>query len=638
MPTSLEEPSTRSMRQPPLSLEEVLVALSQEGWRGFTLARRFLWENPRQWRVLARAARTASWKDRADYASREVTFALVGSFSTENLTDALTVAAIERGLLPQVYHAPFNQGSLLVREPSSVLYTAHPDLVVFAIDLADRLFPLWGSPGETPPAKARAAGERFLDDLLAEMMLVHERSGALVLVHNFLPPEFRPLGLSGWRQECAESTFFLQLNLALLERCRALPWVQVVDVVRAQTLSDSRWSSLHQSRFLGAYRLAEDTARQVTREYAAIAAALRGFTKKCLVVDLDNTLWGGVIAEEGVNGVTIGGAYPGNIYSELQQVIRALHERGVILAINSKNNEADAWEPFRQRAEMVLRPEHFSAWRINWHDKATNLRAIAQELHLGSDSLVVLDDSPVERGWIESDVPEAHVLHAQDPLDMLRALSCSFLFDGLELSDEDQLRSRSYAAAAQRRAAQTRAASLSEFLAGLELQVEVFPPQKGHWGRVAQLTRKTNQFNLTTRRYTQEELRTIAADENVQVLCCSVRDRLADEGLVGVVILRKQRQACVIESFLLSCRVLGRGVERALLWAACQQATAWGSGEIHGEYRCSEKNQQTARFYLEQGFTLARESSTSSLWTLPLPAPPNMMPDWITLTLHEAHP
>jgi FkbH-like protein len=617
----------------PLTLEGVSTALAQDGSQGFALVRRFLKEYPRQWRALARAGRAVPWTKRTDFSSRHVRFAMLGSFSTDNLTDALSLAALERGLIATSYHAPFNQASVLVREQTSDLYATPPDVVVFAIDPADRFLPPWRVSGEMGAETAQGEAERFLDDLVTEMTLVHERSGALVVVHNFTPPEFRPLGLQGWRQESADGAFYLRLNLALLERCRTLPWAHVVDVARAQALSEGQWPTLHQTRFLGAYRLPGETVWGVVREYAAIAAALRGFAKKCLVVDLDNTLWGGVVAEDGVSGVALGGGYPGNIYRELQYVIRALHDRGVILAINSKNNEADAWEPFRQREEMVLQPHHFSAWRINWQDKATNVREIAQELSLGIDSLVVLDDNPVERAWMENAVPEVHVLPAQDPLDMLRFLSCSLLFDGLELSREDRLRAQSYAAAAQRRAVRTKATNLDEFLLQLNVQVEVFAPQENHWGRVAQLTQKTNQFNLTTHRYTQDQLLRMSTLDEVSVLCCSVRDRFADEGIVGVVILRKQGQDYVTDSFLLSCRVLGRGVERALLWATCQRVEAWGGQRLLGEYRRSEKNEQTAQFFPEQGFTLVQETPASSLWRLSLPAPQQMMPNWITLTV-----
>lgn len=607
------------------SLEDVRAALSQEGWRGFMLARRFVTEAPRQWRALARLARTVPWAARSDLTARQVRFSLLGSFSTGNIAEALTLAALERGVLPSIYQAPFNQASLAIRDPASQLYASQPDVVVLAIDPADR----------APLSRRDVDVAGFLDELMREVELAHARSGALVLVHNFLAPEFRAAGMQGWRYAAAEAEFHTRLNLALAERCRTLSWAHVIDVARLQAILGGRWPTLHQPRFLGAYRCTEDLAFAVAREYAAIAAALKGFTKKCLVVDLDNTLWGGVVAEEGVHGIAIGGGYPGNLYHELQLLLRRLHERGVLLAINSKNNEADGWAPFHQRSEMLLQSAHFSAWRINWLDKATNLREIARELNLGLDSLVVLDDNPVERRWMEEAVPEVFVLPASDPLDMLRAVSTTLLFDGLEHSREDGLRAQSYAASAQRAAAQEHSASLDDFLAGLRLKIEVFRPQAGHLARVAQLTQKTNQFNLTTRRYTQEQLQEFSSDETVEVWCCSVCDRFADEGIVGVVILRRRERQCLIDTLLLSCRVLGRGVERALLWAACQRAAEWGMQVMQGEYRRSEKNGQTARFFREQGFTLIQEEPYGSMWTLALPAPRAMLPDWVTLTRRE---
>jgi FkbH-like protein len=384
---------------------------------------------------------------------------------------------------------------------------------------------------------------------------------------------------------------------------------------------------------MGAYYLPEALTPLLSREYVAVAAALKGFAKKCLVVDLDDTLWGGVAGEDGVAKLEIGGGYPGNIYRELQQVIYQLSERGVILAINSKNNQDDAWEVFERRPEMVLRREHFSAWRINWQDKATNLQAIAQELGVGLDSCVVLDDNPTERAWVEEWLPEVYVLPAQDPLEMLRVLATTPLFDTLDSTAEDQLRAKSYTAAAQRRTLQANTTNLAEFLSQLDIEAVICRPTESQLGRVAQLTQRTNQFNLTTRRYTHEQIKALWTNANVELLCCEVRDKFADEGIVGVVILHKSTEAWSIDTFLLSCRVLGRGVEGALLWAVCHQAATAGARWVYGEYVRSAKNGQIEGFYREAGFTPVAGDAIGSHWTLALPAPAELRPTWISLSM-----
>jgi len=622
------EGTTGRAAHPGLGMEGIVEDLAREGWRGFARLRRYLADRPGEWRALARQVRSVAWERRGDLEARRVRFAFLGDSSTANLQDPLLLECLARGVVPAQYHAPTAHVSREIRDPASGLWAHRPDVVVLAVSPARRAEGADGGGDGTPSAA-------FLDSLVEDLRLLRAGGDPLLLVHNFLAPEFRPLGLHDWRETEGLAEKYSRLNHALAERCREIPGTHVVDLAHLGALSGARWWTLHKTWFLGGLGFPEEVAPLLCREYAAFGAALRGLARKCLVVDLDDTLWGGVVGEAGAEGVEVGADYPGNIFREIQRVVGALRERGVVLAINSSNNEEDAWRPFERRPEMALRREDFAAWRINWQDKAANLRELSAELRLGLDAFVFLDNDPVVQGWIEEQLPEVHVLPARDPLHMLHALASSRLFEGLERTAEDGLRGRSYSAANVRRREEQTAADREAFLAELDLSVTVGRAAADQLPRLAQLSQRTNQFNLTTRRYTHPQLAELCAAADAVVLSCACRDRFADEGVTGVVILRKPGAEWVVDTFALSCRVLGWGVERALAAAFCRIAAEAGAVGLEGQYLPTAKNRQTEFFYRDLGFTPVAASEAGSRWRLALPAPADLAPPWIRLRVEQ---
>jgi FkbH-like protein len=277
---------------------------------------------------------------------------------------------------------------------------------------------------------------------------------------------------------------------------------------------------------------------------------------------------------------------------------------------------------------MVLRRRHFACMKINWQDKAANLREIAGDLNIGLDSIVFLDDDPMEREWIEAVCPEVYVVPAGDPLEMLRFLALTRLFDTLSTSSEDKLRTKSYAVATARKRLREERADRDDFLERLDLTGETGTPTTGLLGRFAQLTQKTNQFNLTTRRYSAEQVEKISQDPNYELFYCACRDRFADEGVIGAAIVLKQDSDWIIDTLLLSCRVLGRRVEQAFLAAICSQAEKSGARRMLGDFIPTQKNAQTKNFYKENGFTLVSQDEGHSRWELRLPAKASLWPSW----------
>ena len=317
--------------------------------------------------------------------------------------------------------------------------------------------------------------------------------------------------------------------------------------------------------------------------------------KKCLVLDLDNTLWGGVVGEDGVEGIALSGSYPGKAFHLWQEGLKELQRSGVMLAICSKNNMPDVDEIWAKRDDMVLRKEDFVTMRINWQDKATNLHELAQELNIGLDAMVFVDDNPTERELIRQQLPMVVVpefpKQPYDLLNLYRELVDNY-FGTYRLTDEDKQKTQQYIANAQRAKAQSAFINMEDYLRSLEMKLQIRQVTDVTLPRVAQLTQKTNQFNLTTRRYTEDDIKKMLVD-GAQVWTLSVADKFGNYGLTGVMIIKDN----VIDSLLMSCRVLGKGIEMAFVRSVLKQY----AGEIRAEYIPTAKNAQVADFWNRVG-------------------------------------
>ena len=351
-----------------------------------------------------------------------------------------------------------------------------------------------------------------------------------------------------------------------------------------------------------------------------------------MAVDLDNTLWGGVIGEDGMNGIRLGAEYPGAAFQELQRALLDLSRRGILLAVCSKNNPADAMEALSGHPGMVLQPRDFAAMRINWNDKAQNLREIAAELNIGLDTIAFLDDNPVERQQVREQAPEAIVIHLpEDPMGYAQAVRDCPWFERLTLSEEDLRRGELLRGAARARRNWKRSVTSKEdFYRSLEQVAEIAPVNPQTLARVSQLTQKTNQFNLTTRRYTEQQIAEMAASPAWRVWTLRVKDRYADNGLVGVAIAELDGEVCEIDSFLMSCRVIGRTVETAFLAHLAADARQQGATVLQGWFLPTKKNAPAREFYRDHGFEAAERTEEGVLWRLDLHEKEIRTPEWIS--------
>ncbi len=348
-----------------------------------------------------------------------------------------------------------------------------------------------------------------------------------------------------------------------------------------------------------------------------------GARKKCLILDLDNTLWGGVLGEDGVEGIKIGGDYPGNAFLYFQEGIAELGRHGVILAVCSKNNEADVIEAWKANPFMKLTERYLSAYRINWENKADNIRSIARELNIGLDSMVFVDDNPIERELVRQELPMVAVpefpKRPYGLMDLLQTLVDDY-FRAYNLTSEDLAKTEQYKANAKRSAAQHQYTNLTDFIRSLEIQVDIIPADRFNIPRIAQMTQKTNQFNLTTRRYTDADISAFV-ERGDMVYCISVRDRFGDNGITGAVIVKRDGNQAVIDTLLLSCRILGKGIETAFVKTMLNLLREKGIKSVEACYIPTAKNGQVRDFYDKIGFEFSREDDGVKSYSLTMGEP-----------------
>jgi FkbH-like protein len=434
---------------------------------------------------------------------------------------------------------------------------------------------------------------------------VRQQTQALILWHGFELPPHPALGTWDAQVEVGQANVVRRLNESLRAACSLTPNASFVDL----SLIAARigWEQYFDVRFwhMGRAPYTLRALEEIGAEDFKFLRALKGKNKKCLVLDCDNTLWGGIIGEDGLEGVKLGQTHPGSYFADFQQVAVNLFHRGVIIALCSKNNEADVWEVFDMHPDMVLKREHIAAWRINWKDKASNLRQLALDLNISLDSLVFLDDSEFEVNLVRQELPEveAVLLPKANPALYATMLAGSGWFDTLTLSEEDKKRGAMYRADAGRKQLAVASTDMETYYRSLEMEVEIALADNFSIPRIAQQTQKTNQFNLTTRRYSEADIQAFVQSNTSDVACLRLRDKFGDMGIVGTCILRYEDSLAIFDTMLMSCRVLGRGVEDVFLRKMLDLAILRNCTSARGEYYATKKNSQVEDFFAKQGFS-----------------------------------
>lgn len=547
-----------------------------------------------------------------------IRIALLGNVTTEYLGNALAEECRRYGLPAEVYNTPFRQYTQEALNPGSGFYSFSPRITLLFLE-GRFLFPDWYDAVtlQRPAADKEALIEQVWAGIADVLDKIRSNSPTYLLVNNFKVPYHSPLGILDTKQAPGLKAMLARLNGKLEDYAATLENIGIFDYNGFSAYIGHRHAEDSRMYYLSGNILPFPFLKQLAHEYMRFLLALSSRNKKCLVLDLDNTLWGGVAGEEGISGIKLDIHGPGKSYHDFQKSILNLYNRGILLAINSKNNPEDALEIMEKHPYMLLRKSHFASLQINWKDKASNMIEIAKELNIGLDSLVFFDDSPVERELVRSLLPQITVVDV--PVDSSRycdTLSQVVGFESLDLTEEDIRRNQMYEQNKEREEVQQQFTTREQYLASLQTVMTVKEADKFTLPRVAQLTQKTNQFNMTTRRYQPGDLGHMLASGSCRVYCCSVSDRFGDNGVVGSCIIKIQDHIAHIDTFLLSCRVLGRNVEFAFLQAIVRLLREKGIETIFGEYIRTEKNRANSGFYRQAGFTAVTSGPEQALYVL----------------------
>lgn len=546
------------------------------------------------------------------------------SFTVEPLLTLLRARAYLAGLDLHIMTGGHNVIAQELLAPGAV-DAFRPDLLIVSALTRDIAPALWN--GE---ADGGVEAERVAAALGQWLAAWRRRSAASVIVQGFEQPAFAADGVLDAIAGAGQRGAIERLNAAVRQIAAEHRGIYVLDYdAAAARHGRAAWADAHKDLAMRV-PLTPSAFAALADEYMRFLHPLTGRVSKVIAVDLDNTLWGGIIGEDGASGIKIGVEYPGNAYLAVQHELKRLRRRGILLALCSKNNWAEAKDVLDTHPDMVLRSGDFSAIRVNWDDKAANLRAIATELNIGLDAVAFLDDNPVEREWVRTQVPDVQVIDVpDDPVGMVDALRRSPLFERLELSTEDRGRAEQYRAQRDRADAARAADSVEDFLRSLDMTAELADLAPSTLTRVAQLTQKTNQFNVTTRRYTEEQVSRFSAAAGHLVRTVRVRDRYGDNGLVGVLMAATANGRCEIDTLLLSCRVIGRQVETLLLAEAEAFARGTGATVLAGRFIPTAKNAPASTVFEAHGFIKRGEDSTGATWELDLTQASITPPAWI---------
>lgn len=515
------------------------------------------------------------------------------------------------GLDGQIFEAEYGTVQQAVLDENSSFYAFSPDITIFFTSYRDID---WLVPPGTHVEQTQQVVQAAVSRFVSFWQAVRARSSCAIIQMNADLPYKRFLGhydsLVGWGGINALNRFNLELSRAIFEG------VTIFDLdYIASIYGRSRW---HDTRYWyhSKHPFALDATGLVAKEMARVVGAFKGLSKKCLVLDLDNTLWGGVIGDDGWEGIKLGNGPDGEAFQDFQKYLLGLKHRGVILAVCSKNQEELAKEPFLRHPDMVLKLDDIVVFKANWDDKVSNIKQIAAQLNIGLDALVFVDDNPAERALVRECLPMVSVPEMPpDPCDYVSTLSEECFFEAVTFSKEDETRSDFYRGNITRNDFQKQFTDISAYLQSLEMYMTVGEFDSFHLPRAAQLINKSNQFHLTTTRYAESELMKMSSDGRTICRYYKLKDRFGDNGLISVVILKAHEGGVFfVDTWVMSCRVLSRGAEEFICRDMMEQARSRKGTILVGRYIPTSKNKLVAALYERLGFQKGREENGTTDW------------------------
>ena len=534
---------------------------------------------------------------------KKLKVAILSSFTLNGLDETFHVKCSEIGIRYQSYVADYNQYNQEILNPKSNFYNFSPDVTFLILDIRSLLGDYFYFPYSISSAERKSLVKEKINELENLILQFKNNSSSTLVITNFNIPSYSPNGIIETKSEFGFHEMIHEINESLRNIVKNQNSIYVYDFNQFVSKYGEKNIFDYRQFHLGSIQIAFNYIPYFAYELMSYVKTMLGVSRKCIVLDLDNTLWGGIVGEDGFDGIELDQTSNGKAFVEFQKQLLSLWQQGIILAINSKNNFDDAMKVIREHPDMILREKHFASIQINWDDKAQNIKQIAEEINIGLNSIVFFDDDKLNQERIKQEFPEVLTVDMpNDPSQYSSILTNLNDFNALQRTEEDTKRGVMYAQQRQRKQFENTVSNLDQFLKQMDIKVKIKQSNGFLIPRISQLTLKTNQFNLTTRRYQEEEIRKFSKDENFEVGCAQVLDKFGDNGITGAYIVKKNETNWILDTFLLSCRVMGRGVEDAMLSHILKDAKNNGIEEFKAEFIPTLKNKPAENFLSDFGF------------------------------------
>jgi FkbH-like protein len=534
---------------------------------------------------------------------KKLRVAFLASSTINGFEETMRVKCFQKGIDCITYVGDYNQYNQEILNQDSGLYQFKPDITFLILDtrhiLGEYFFSWYSIPHDDRP--------KIIDSKISEIENIcntfTKNFDSKLVVTSLQIPNYSPYGINEESTLRSLKEVIYEINTKLFQwnKSGKIFTYDFNEFVRK--FGENNIFNYKQF-FSGDIKISTEYIPRFVNELMGYIYAVTGTSKKCIVLDLDNTLWGGVIGEDGFDNIKLGDNPVGRSFVEFQKRLLALNQRGIILAINSKNNFDDAIKVIQKHPNMFLREDNFACVKINWDDKVLNLQKIAEELNIGLDSMVFFDDDQINQEYVRESLPGVLVVDLpKDSSQYPQIITEMKEFDVLKITEEDTKRSDMYLGQKKRKEFENKVGDFNEFLKNMNIEVHVKKANSFSIPRISQLTLKTNQFNLTTRRYQEEEISKFSTSDDKIVECVQVSDRFGDNGTTGMYIVEKKNdEEWIIDTFLLSCRIIGRGVEDCMMNQIIKKAKLSGVKRIKGEFIPTTKNKPAENFYEKSGF------------------------------------
>ena len=534
---------------------------------------------------------------------KKLKVAILSSFTLNGLSEILHVKSSDLGIRYQSYLGGYNQYNQELLDSQSEYYKFSPDVTFLILDIRNFLGENFHFPYNISDNERKLLVSEKIKQIENIIKCFEKNLNSKLIITNFNIPSYSPNGITETKSDFGFHEMIEELNSSLRNISKTHSSVYVYDFNHFVSKYGEKNIFDYRQFHVGDIQIALNFIPYFAYELMSYIKPITGTNKKCIVLDLDNTLWGGIVGEDGFDGIELGHSSNGKAFVDFQKELLSLWNHGIILAINSKNNFDDAIKVINEHPNMILREKNFASIQINWNDKAQNLKQIAEEINIGLNSIAFFDDDKINRERIKQEFPEVLTIEVpDDPSQFSLILKNLNDFNVLQRTDEDIQRGQMYAQQRERKELEKSISNLDDFLEQLDIKVKMKNSSEFLIPRISQLTLKTNQFNLTTRRYQEEEIRNFTNDHKFIVGCAQVLDKFGDNGITGVYIINKQDKIWSIDTFLLSCRIMGRGVENGILSQILIDAKHNGVEEIRANFIPTQKNKPAENFLPDFGF------------------------------------